>query len=103
MKEIILAKVFFNFTNLIIIFLLTALFQKAQASTECPGALTPPHLVIGIDGVSYDTFNKSRASGHFAYLNSVVPMISSFPSTSGSQLEPYVRRRSYRKLHYGTL
>ena len=82
MKEIIFAKAFFNFANLIIIFLLTAFFQKAQASTECPRALTPPHLVIGIDGVSYDTFNKSRASGHFPYLNSVVPMISTFPSIS---------------------
>ncbi len=73
----------FNFVNLTLIsLLLTLVFQKAQAITECPEALTPPHLVIGIDGVSYDTFRKSREDGHFSYLNSVVPMISSFPSIS---------------------
>ena len=63
-------------------FLLTCIFQKAQALIECPNALTLPHLVIGIDGVGYDTFRKSYESGHFSYLNSVTPMISSFPSTS---------------------
>ena len=82
MKKTTLIKAF-DFANpILFILLLTFIFQKAQASVECPNALTLPHLVIGIDGVSYDTFRKSYEDGHFQYLNSVVPMISSFPSIS---------------------
>ena len=86
MKGITLIKSAFNFVSLILIaFLLMTSSQRVQAETadaQCANSLTVPHLVIGIDGVSYDTFNKSLASGHFTYLNSVVPMISSFPSIS---------------------
>ena len=86
MKKIILIKGGFNFLSLIlIIFLLMTFFQTAQAETadaECASSLTLPHLVIGIDGVGYDTFRKSYETGHFQYLNSIIPMISSFPSIS---------------------
>ena len=64
----------------ILLFLSCQVF--AAVKEHCTQALMPPHLIIGIDGVPYETFNKSVASGHFSYLNSVLPMISSFPSTS---------------------
>ena len=97
-------KVFHLVNFILIILLLIDIFQKAQASVDgCPNALTPPHLVIGIDGVSYDTFRKSHEDGHFQYLKSAIPMISSFPSISDhnwSRMLGAPRIESYTMEHF---